>query len=51
MIDSEFGIEFVDENDSTKINNINKFVVISDGENNQLKDISQEIKKISLKSI
>ncbi len=46
IIDSEFGIEFVDEYDSSKINNINKFVVISDGENLHVKDISQEIRKI-----
>ncbi len=51
IIDSEFGIEFVDEKDSSKLNNINKFVVISDDKNSQIKDISQEIRKMSLKSI
>ena len=43
LIDSEFGPEFVDEKDNSKINNINKFVVIKDSGNIHLIDISNEI--------
>ncbi len=43
IIDSEFGIEFVNEFDKTKINNINKFVILSDKDNSQINDLSQQI--------
>ena len=45
LIDSEFGPEFVDEKDTSKINNVNKFVIIKDSKNIHLIDISQEIVK------
>lgn len=47
IIDSEFGIEFVDENDPSKLNN-NKFVVISDADNVHVSDIKKETAKYIL---
>ena len=44
IIDSEFGIEFVDENNPSRLNN-NKFVVISDADNVHVSDIKQETAK------
>ena len=49
IVDSECGIEFVNEHDEEKINDINKFVIVSDKENLQLNDLSQQI-NLMLKS-
>ena len=44
IIDSEFGIEFVDEYNYSKLNN-NKFVIISDANNTHINDIKKQTLK------
>ncbi len=44
IIDSEFGIEFVDEYNYSKLNN-NKFVIISDTNNTHVNDIKKQTPK------